>query len=243
MDDRYLRKNCLFGDDELNFEVGDILFQDDDVRVLRPDYPAGVVVYHSYESKNEDSIRKYGLLLGAGVKFNGRSSYRNHPFIFFRAPGENSLNISANPTIEEVDSNYMKCRCPSTVLQNPDRGIFCIRIDPYYTSVYSSEARAQINNMVSESKIPLLDYQEIIRRNKERVVPPKHMKVFNLLTYDQTEVLNPAFFRSRNFPTSMNDYGYKPYLENMFTSAPPELNGETLVSADIPPEWRVEVEL
>jgi hypothetical protein len=64
------------------------------------------------------------------------------------------------------------------------------------------------------------------------------MKVFNLLTYDQTEVLDPAFFRSQYFPTSMNDY--KP---NMFTSVPPELNGETLVSADIPPEWRVEVEL
>ena len=115
--------------DAATIQSGDILFENDDVCVLRPDFNGGVVVYLEYDHSYEQSIGDNGLLLDAGVELNGRKI--DHAFIVFLAPESVHFAVPAHPTVAEINENYSGER---KIQQNLGHGcVFCIRIDPSKT--------------------------------------------------------------------------------------------------------------
>jgi len=187
----------------------DVLFEDEDVCVLRPDSPRGLVVFHKYLERFHDQITREGLVLGSGLRTGTRSI--NHPFIFFRAPSRNSAtgHNPRRPTLLDISCNYEPCQID---LANPF--LFCIRIDPARTAVYSSEARVNYwgTDLWRGSRVPMQTYWDILDSNKSS----RTGSFYNVLTYERCQ-----------------------YPSEGTTIAPPERNAEILVRSSIPPEWRV----
>ena len=159
----------------------DVLFEDEDVCVLRPDSPRGLVVFHKYLERFHDQITREGLVLGSGLRTGTRSI--NHPFIFFRAPSRNSAtgHNPRRPTLLDISCNYEPCQID---LANPF--LFCIRIDPARTAVYSSEARVNYwgTDKWRRSRVPMETYWNILDSNKSTTG-----LFYNVLTYERCQYL------------------------------------------------------
>jgi hypothetical protein len=142
-------------EEAISIQEGDVLFENNDVRVLRPDFNGGVVVYLEYDHSCEESIGENGLPLDAGVELNG--IIIDYQFIVFRAPESGHSAVPAHPTVAEINKNYSDGR---KIQQISGRGcVFCIRIDPFKTFVYSSDAG---------TKITLVEYQKNIHENTQK---------------------------------------------------------------------------
>jgi hypothetical protein len=204
----YQELNFLRSSDSI---VDDIVFQDDDICILRPDSHRGIVIYHIFPQKHADAINAHGLLLHAGIKTGDRKI--DHPYIFFRAPGVGMIPCGANATLDNINANYPDGRKVSN--SNENNGYFCIRIDPDKTFVYSSECRVvfQGTDMWKNSRSSLRNYLDVIAQNKSI----KSNK-YNIFSYEKVP---PA------------------YSGDAITELPPERNAEILARCDIPNEWRV----
>ena len=134
----------------------DILYQDYDVCILKPDVKKGVLIFSVVYDKN---IFKDGLKTGKQLKKEGIDFGRSmiHNYSFFRAP------TFLQPTENECSSLKV-----------------WIKVDPKQTFVYSSEIRAKfgplfrfgtpeyLDNLekeVSKSRKPMIEYFRILQEN------------------------------------------------------------------------------
>ena len=139
----------------------DILYQDHDVCILKPDVKKGVLIFSAVYDK---SIFKDGLKTGKQLKKEGIDFGRSmiHNYSFFRAP------TSERESVFESDVNS----CSSLKVW--------IRVDPKQTFVYSSEIRANfspqfafgtseylnaLEQEVTKSRKPMIEYFRILEEN------------------------------------------------------------------------------
>ena len=134
----------------------DILYQDDDVCILKPDVKKGILIFSVVYDKSifEDGLKTGKQLKKEGIDF-GRSMIHNYSF--FRAP------TFLRPTENSCSSLKV-----------------WIRVDPKQTFVYSSEIRAKfsprfafgtpeyLNSLeqeVRKSRKPMIEYLQILEDN------------------------------------------------------------------------------
>ena len=111
----------------------DILFEDSDVCVLKPDVKKGVLIFSNYnQPAGTPPLCEAGLKTGAQLKNEGVNFGRSmiHNYIFFRAPYL-SGPIDYTSIDTEITSSF-----GNSESAEPSR--VWIRIDPGRTSVYSS---------------------------------------------------------------------------------------------------------
>ena len=164
----------------------DILYQDYDVCILKPDVKKGVLIFSSV---NEESILKYGLKTGRQLKKEGIDFNRSmiHNYSFFRAP-KFLRPIVRDSTQSEKESFF-------------DSNFSClkvwIRIDPKQTFVYSSEIRAtfapnfafgtpeylnMLEQEVLKSRKPMIEYFQILQENSLVHSTPVQKLCYNLFS-------------------------------------------------------------
>ena len=154
----------------------DILFQDSDVCVLKPDVKKGILIFTDYtEPAGMPPLCKAGLKTGAQLQTEGVNFGRSmiHHYMFFRAPYY-SDPIDYTSIDTEIASSFgiSKSTIPSRVW---------IRIDPEKSNVYSSEIRATytppfrygsqeylsaMENEVQKSKKSMTEYLRILDENE-----------------------------------------------------------------------------
>lgn len=180
---------CVFSDEcdqiQQKFKIlpEDILYEDFDIRILKPDVKKGIIIWTNYvQPPHTENICKSGLKTGfqlkkEGVEF-GRSVY--HPYIFFRAPYyNNSINYSSIES--EIKSSYGDIDLKNRIF---------IRVDPDYTYTYSSEIRTisewygNYENYIKNSRKTLTEYLKIIKENSiiESNKPRDKQIVYNLFS-------------------------------------------------------------
>ena len=146
----------------------DILYQDYDVCILKPDVKKGVLILSAVYDKSifEDGLKTGKQLKEEGIDF-GRSMIHNYSF--FRAPTFLRPNIGKS----EIET-FFEPHVHSSSLK------VCIRVDPNQTFVYSSEIRAKfsprfafgtpeyLNSLEQEvikSRKPMVEYFRILEEN------------------------------------------------------------------------------
>jgi hypothetical protein len=165
----------------------DILYQDYDVCILKPDVKKGILIYSSI---NEESILTDGLKTGKQLKKDGIDFNRLmvHNYSFFRAPKflHPIIRDSTQSEIESFfDSDF------SSQLK------VWIRIDPKQTFVYSSEIRAtfapnfafgtpeylnMLEQEVLKSRKPMIEYFKILQENSLVHANPMQKLCYNLFS-------------------------------------------------------------
>jgi len=157
----------------------DVIYQDDDVCILRPEVKKGVLLFHHFASVNvcEEGLKTGQLLHSEGVDFE-RHVY--HPYSFFRAPYYSN----------EIDYTSVETEIKSLYGDIDMRNLAFIRVNPSQTFTYSSEIRAEkdfrdpyYHNFLMNSRKSLTDYLRIIAEN-ERIKRenPYSQHVYNLYT-------------------------------------------------------------
>ena len=195
-----------------NQSPSDIVFEDKDICILKPDSDRGIIIYHRFPKELTDTIAMQGLRLHAANASGARSV--DHTYIFFRAPGAACHECGSHATLNDINTNYpKKLQMPAS---DQTDAYFCIRIDPTKTFVYSSECRVNYygTEMWKNSRLSLQDYLNVIMEN----LPIKSNK-YHVFSYRKVN------------PSCKGD---------MFTDCPPEFNAEILARCDIPPAWRVD---
>jgi|LakMenE18May11ns_1017448.scaffolds.fasta_scaffold9728730_2 hypothetical protein len=145
----------------------DILYQDYDVCILKPDVKKGVLIFSVVYDKSifEDGLKTGKQLKEEGIDF-GRSMIHNYSF--FRAP---------TSEIETFFEPHVNSLCSSLKVW--------IRVDPKQTFVYSSEIRAKfsprfafgtpeylnaLEQEVIKSRKPMIEYFRILQDNSHVIV-------------------------------------------------------------------------
>jgi len=172
----------------------DILFQDSDVCVLKPNVKKGVLIFTKYtQPTGMPPLCEAGLKTGAQLQTEGVNFGRSmiHDYMFFRAPYY-SDPIDYTSIDTEIASSFGigESTIPSRVW---------IRIDPEKTNVYSSEIRAEyspefrygseeylsaMENQVKKSKKSMTNYLRILDKNKTAItdIEPGKKPFYNLLS-------------------------------------------------------------
>jgi hypothetical protein len=143
----------------------DIMYEDFDVCILKPEVKKGVLVYTSYtQPPVMDTLCNLGLKTGAqlaseGVNFGRRIQ---HPYIFFRAPYK-STEIDYSSVEKEIESSFDKYALN-------DKNLVFIRVDPDKTFVYPSEIRVKfmgnyknIDKYLNLSRKTMTEYFKILK--------------------------------------------------------------------------------
>lgn len=148
----------------------DILYQDSDVRILKPEVKKGILVFTHFRKPPGLDLCVEGLKTGEQLRKEGINFGRNvyHPYIFFKAPYQKS-NIDYSTINTEINSSFP--HLPS-LRDNDNTGRAWIRVDPEYTNVYSSEIRARFGHnspYLEGSKKRMTRYLDIIENNKRKI--------------------------------------------------------------------------
>lgn len=206
-----------------NIVPEDIVFQNNDICIINPNIPKGIIISHKYRG-NFNNIMIEGLKSGAQLKKENIPCLTNslHRCIFFRAPyhkprkmdyssieteilnlySESKTDINMND-ISKLDADYIKSH------------IF-IRIDPRKTFVYSSELRDIFsypelygkNKYINNSRKNMIEYLEIIENNRKEIILHQNMiPYFNLIT----SKVNFTTYSESKFTTTLP---HSPYLIN-----------------------------
>ena len=147
----------------------DILYQDYDVCILKPNVKKGVLIFSAVYDK---SIFKDGLKTGKQLKKEGIDFGRSmiHNYSFFRAPTFLRPIISESEIESFFESDVNSCSSLKV----------WIRVDPKQTFVYSSEIRAKfspqfafgtseylnaLEQEVTKSRKPMIEYFRILEQN------------------------------------------------------------------------------
>lgn len=226
----------------------DILFQNSDVCILKPDSTRGIIIFTSVSSrfgKNSKSVCEEGLFSYNELrkrhpeyKLPNRSGAHinasHNDLIFFRAPYTNdttTFESSYGMTLEKMINKYSPT-------------FATIRVDPEKTYVYSSEIRAigKYTDLL-QSRILMTDYLlKLKNMPKEYFKNGKDMYA-NIIKYEKKFKNAPKV----KFPTFNNFEGFSSFSEVESNSKYPELkyfpierNVEVVVKIPhIPPEWFV----
>jgi hypothetical protein len=166
-----------------NCEGEDILFQDDDVCILKPNVKRGILVASRHDKKYLKDIFVNGLRSGQQLKKDeveyGRSTA--HPYIFFRAPFY-SREINYDSINTEIISSF-----GDTYTRDQKSVFMFIRVDPDRTYVYSSELRVKYygeESMVRNSRKTLSEYLAIIKQNEtmEKLITSETKVLYDLFS-------------------------------------------------------------
>jgi hypothetical protein len=140
----------------------DILFQDRDVCILKPESKRGILVFTVSKSINicDEGLLSYNELRKRhpelGLEDRRMDDPTHNDLIFFRAPYNNDVTT--------FESSYEGTQ-PISLLYSTNESITVIRIDPSNTFVYLSEARARGEaGDLQKSRISMYEYLE-------RVIP------------------------------------------------------------------------
>jgi hypothetical protein len=203
--------------------AGDVLFQDEDVCILKPDSLRGVECYH--RSKRGGVCE--GLMSGAEVIRQSPGSLDRsiqHEKIFFRAP------FVADETRPYGDLTYL----------TSDDYLAFIRVDPEKTFVYSSEIRVSYGHLepsdlaikLRQSRKSLKKYMEIIKRNEERVRSAPAVDKYGSRVIPVYNLFSSEFMYSIVYSTDGMS------VKAPSTTYPIQRNSEILVHLPIiPKEW------
>ena len=148
----------------------DILYQDSDVCILKPDVKKGILIFSNIANTSiyNDGLKTGKQLEKEGIDF-GRSMI--HDYSFFRAP-----KMSGPIIRDTVQSEITSLYDPNLNLSSK----VWIRIDPKRTFVYSSEIRAKfypqfkfgtpeylenLEQQVSKSRKTMIEYFQILQQN------------------------------------------------------------------------------
>ena len=172
----------------------DILFQNADVCVLKPDVKKGILIFTKYKQPaGMSSLCEVGLKTGVRLQTEGINFGRSmiHDYIFFRAPYL-SDPIDYTSVETEIASSFGIGK--STISSR-----VWIRIDPEKSNVYSSEIRddfspkfmygspeylSAIENEVTKSKKSMTNYLRILDKNKTAItdIEPGKKPFYNLFS-------------------------------------------------------------
>jgi hypothetical protein len=160
----------------------DIIYQDENVCILKPHVKKGIIVFSNYESNNFD-ISKVGLKSGLQLYKEGIDFGRvvQHPYIFFRAPYYSLKKIDYSSIETEIASLYGND-------QIHIKNTAYIRVNPRNTFVYSSEIRVEycnkLTSYIDNSRKRLSSYLYIINQNKimEDNIPLDRQIFYNLFS-------------------------------------------------------------
>ena len=147
----------------------DILYQDYDVCILKPDVKKGVLIFSVVYDKN---IFKDGLKTGKQLKKEGIDFGRSmiHNYSFFRAPTFLRPNIGKSEIESFFEPHINSCSSLKV----------WIKVDPKQTFVYSSEIRAKfspqfafgtpeylntLEREVTKSRKLMIEYLQILEEN------------------------------------------------------------------------------
>jgi hypothetical protein len=164
----------------------DVIYQDNDVCILRPDAVGGVVVFHFVAPDDVATVRLNGLPCKGGRK------------VRFRAPAflENA-NMERAPSVLSINVNYPK---GNGVEGN---GYYaCIRIDPKSTYIYSNPAVDRSESLGEKSRISLSEYVSTL---KENLSDESENCVFNAITFKRVDSSTPLVWPFVDNP--VNTYG------------------------------------
>jgi hypothetical protein len=202
----------------------DIIFQDENVCILEPTSPRGIIIFTISKSWN---ICKEGLLsynelrkrypeLGLINRSRSHVDPEHNNLIFFRAP--------YNSDTSTFESSYDGKPPQSMLGKFSKEALAIIRIDPEKTFVFSSETRAKgTYSDLLKSRIPMIDYLTRIKGHKDKFVKYPGKICSNIITYEKNIV-------SQHFECK---YPLEEYL-------PIERMAEVVVKLPhIPPEWFV----
>ena len=203
-------------------EESDILYEDNDVCILKPDSDRGIIIFTAGKSENmcEEGLLSYNELrkrhpeLGLKDRDHIVKDPNHDNLIFFRAPYHKDTS--------SFESSY-DGKSPEKFVSAGQKVLVTIRIDPEKTFVYSSETRAlgTYQNLLNSRK-PLLEYLDIIDSHPKNIVYPNKL-CGNIINYTK------KIFPSNH--TCM--YPFKDYL-------PIERMAEVIVNIPyIPKEWFV----
>jgi hypothetical protein len=189
-------------------QIEDILYQDYDVCILKPDVKKGVLIFSVVYDK---SIFESGLKTGKQLKEEGIDFGRSmiHNYSFFRAPTQSFFEPHVNSSC-----SFLKV---------------WLRVDPKQTFVYSSEIRAKfsprfafgtpeyLNSLEQEvikSRKSMIEYFRILEENSH-IISNNDKPWYNLFTS-----------RVQMFPNTFNPQ-YPWDCENI------NINSEVLVRVNI----------
>ena len=194
----------------------DVLFCDENVQILHPKSPRGILVFHAFEFYN---VVEQGLFPSSKYPFDFGLDVV-HDEIFFRAPYKKKIS-SSNQLFDYFDDNIID------YYQN----LVVLRVCLYNTNVFSSEIRSFENfgplkgrELINQSKKSMIQYMNQIEENEkklEELANKEHM--YHLFTGEVVENNQHLRFNPN------------------FSYLPINTNSEVLVKVDhIPPEWFVE---
>ena len=203
----------------------DVLYQDRDVCILKPEVKKGILVFTGYtQPAGAPPLCETGLKTGAQMRSEGIDFGRRifHPYIFFRAPYL-SGPIDYTSVDTEIQSSFGEGRVGMSSLA-------WIRVDPAKTFVYSSEIRAHyspgmdlfgeftemvpfgterwhlmMENEVSKSRKSMTAYLRILNENKAamQTIEPGQRAVYHLWT---SEVRIQPYVRYGEVAYPFNEY-------------------------------------
>ncbi len=123
----------------------DVLYQDENVCILKPDSPRGVVVFHINSKGNTNTICSEGLLSFNELrrrnpqfglqkrKITGSHNADHDDIIYFRAPFTNDPTTFVS-SFGQSPSNFLK-------KSGHAQTIVLLKVDPFKTNVFYSQAR------------------------------------------------------------------------------------------------------
>ena len=212
-------------DDFTNIKPEDIMFQNKDVSILKPNIPKGILISSRYPA-DKYNILQEGLKSGAQLKKENKYCHTKTYYncIFFRAPYQKPKKLDYSSVELEILNLYSQ-DTNSRDIQNDnvkklednfmDNRIF-IRVDPNKTFVYSSELRDiftypelyQKKDYIINSRKTMIEYLNIIEENRIAMLASKsQLPYFNLLT--------SRIHFTNNFEAQfIKKLPYSPYLIN-----------------------------
>lgn len=223
----------------------DIMFQDDNVCILKPDVKKGILVFTNYkQSPGIASLCELGLKTGSQLQKNGVNFGRSmiHDYIFFRAPYL-SEPIDYTSIDTEISSSFGKEN-----LEIPSR--VWIRVDPEKTYVYSSEIRAvyspqfrygtyeylsALEREVRKSRKSMVDYLRILVENERvmRDIEPGKKILYNLLT-STAEIVDDYDIRAKEGRTMERQREYRSNSRGYSLLNPHNININSEVLVKVP---------
>jgi hypothetical protein len=198
--------------------ASDILFKNDDICILKPESPRGILVFTRAKSENvcTEGILSYNELKLRHPELNLGERYHNDPahndLIFFRAP--------YNTDTSTFESSYDGIPAKETI-DKWSPVIALIRIDPDNSFVYLSEARSNGSyNDVLNSRMPM-------RKYLDQVLPFIKSTPKNPLTFVYYKKLSASLYKS------LEEHGS--FVNRFFevVAKIPNIPREWLVSCDV----------
>lgn len=160
----------------------DVLFEDKNVCILKPESKRGVLVYNYYtQPANTEPICTSGLKTGQQLQKEGIDFGKTvfHNVIFFRAP------FLPGPIDYTSVETEIKSSFGDHLLKQPS--VVWIRVDPDKTFVFSGAIRAKflgpqsiVEAEVERSRKTLTEYLRILGENQKVVAGPQQKIVYHL---------------------------------------------------------------